>query len=361
MSNKSVKKNGSASGAALRFLRVCCIVSAVLLAGVLAMGFINNGGTVNNVTSSDVPSSSITVATTQPETTTTTTTTAPSTTKAVPVTSENGYRIVYTVSEVNVRSGASEFYELIDTLPADSAVEFIKKVEGVDGDEWCEVYYNEAVCYIHRDYLTTKVPATVVQQAQKKTVDPNQKLWYVMVVDKNRQLPDGYVPDLEYVADSECSMDARVAPYFDKMYEAALADGVELVAYSGYRSYETQEYNYEALVEEYMEYYDMTRTEAEAEAATEILPPGTSEHNLGLAMDIGGTDEDFDETEAYAWLSENAHKYGFIERYTEEKQEITGIIPEPWHWRFVGIKHATAMKEKGICLEEYLQSYGVDY
>ena len=107
-----------------------------------------------------------------------------------------------------------------------------------------------------------------------------------------------------------------------------------------------------------MSQYSLSREEAAKKAATVILPPGTSEHNLGLAMDICNTYDSFANGEEYAWLVENAHKYGFILRYTAEKQEITGIVPEPWHWRFVGVEYAEKIKESGLCLEEYLDSIG---
>ena len=73
-----------------------------------------------------------------------------------------------------------------------------------------------------------------------------------------------------------------------------------------------------------------------------------------------GTSDDFDLTPAYKWLTENAHKYGFILRYTSDKREITGIVDEPWHWRYVGVETATAMKGTGLCLEEYLANAAVE-
>ena len=78
-------------------------------------------------------------------------------------------------------------------------------------------------------------------------------------------------------------------------------------------------------------------------------------------MDICGTESSFSNTKEYAWLQQHAHEYGFILRYTAEKQPITGIIPEPWHWRYVGVENAEKIKNSGLCLEEYLDSIGVAY
>lgn len=192
-------------------------------------------------------------------------------------------------------------------------------------------------------------------------VDPEQELWNLVVVNSGREMPEGYVPQLEYVAGSEEEMDYRVAPWYDKMYYAALEDGITLTPYSGYRSYDLQKSNYESLTYTYMDEYDLSWEEAAEEAAMVILPPGTSEHNLGLAMDICNTYDSFAYQEEYEWLTQHAHEYGFILRYTEENTDITGIVDEPWHWRYVGVEYAEKIKNSGLCLEEYLDSVGIDY
>ena len=110
-----------------------------------------------------------------------------------------------------------------------------------------------------------------------------------------------------------------------------------------------------------MSQYGLSRKEAEKKAATVILPPGTSEHNLGIAVDICNTKSSFAQSREYAWLEKHAHEYGFILRYTAQKQSVTGIIPEPWHWRYVGVEYAKKIKDSGLCLEEYLDSVGISY
>ena len=145
------------------------------------------------------------------------------------------------------------------------------------------------------------------------------------------------------------------------MYYAAKKDGITLTPYSAYRTYERQKTNYNNLTNQYMSQYGLSREAAAKKAATVILPPGTSEHNLGLAMDICNTYDSFANSREYAWLQKHAHEYGFILRYTKEKQPITGIVPEPWHWRYVGVEYAEKIKDSGLCLEEYLDSVGIKY
>ena len=98
----------------------------------------------------------------------------------------------------------------------------------------------------------------------------------------------------------------------------------------------------------------LTEEQARAKTAFTVLPPGCSENNYGLAADIGWLDSSFASSPAYAWLRANAARYGFIERYTAEKEEITHFSASPWHWRYVGSEAAAAMKESGQCLEEYV-------
>ncbi len=211
---------------------------------------------------------------------------------------------------------------------------------------------------------TTKRDFTTQPQLDENNriiVNPEQENWNLVVVNSGRAMPEGYVPKLTTVAGTGVKLDYRVAPWYDKMYNAALKDGIRLVPYSGYRSYERQKINYNNLTEKYMGRYGISRAEAAKRAATVILPPGTSEHNLGLAMDICNTYDSFANQKEYKWLVEHAHEYGFILRYTAEKKPITGIVAEPWHWRYVGVEYAEKIKNSGLCLEEYLDSIGVAY
>ena len=103
------------------------------------------------------------------------------------------------------------------------------------------------------------------------------------------------------------------------------------------------------------EHRPKTLEEAEELTQQTINKPETSEHNLGLAIDFNYVDYDFEKSSAYEWLLENAENYGFILRYPKEKESITKVSYEPWHWRFVGVEHARKINELGMCLEEYIE------
>ncbi|HZK21857.1 MAG TPA: M15 family metallopeptidase [Oscillospiraceae bacterium] len=183
--------------------------------------------------------------------------------------------------------------------------------------------------------------------------------WELTLVNTNYRLPEGFVPEKLLTVVNDCRLDSRVVPHYIDMYNAALKDGAKLTPFSGYRTYEVQERNYNNKINYYRGLgYD--KSEAAVKAATVIMPPGSSEHNLGFAMDIVTCDTWFETTTEFTWLRENAYKYGFIMRYAKEKTDITGVIYEPWHWRYVGVKAATDIYQTRdasgveICLEEYL-------
>lgn len=176
------------------------------------------------------------------------------------------------------------------------------------------------------------------------------------IVNGEYSLPENYKPTLaEAVKGSGYYLDYRVAPYYQKMYDAAKADGIILTPVSGYRSYERQERNFENEIEANIK-TGLDRKEATVKAATVIMVPGSSEHNAGLAMDICSLAQSFENTKEFEWLSENAAEYGFILRYPkdERSRNITKVIYEPWHYRYVGVDAAKEIKAKGITLEEYL-------
>ena len=183
------------------------------------------------------------------------------------------------------------------------------------------------------------------------TIDEDN--WNLTLVNRGYRIIDSYKPDLVYVCGSSEQLDKKIAEHYEAMYNAAKEDGVTLTPCSGYRSYDLQKRNYNNKVA-YYESLGYTKDEALEKAATIIMPPGSSEHNLGYAMDIVCVDEWFEDTDEFKWLMENAQDYGFILRYPKEKQDITNVIYEPWHWRYVGVEHAKKMKATGQVLEEYL-------
>lgn len=146
------------------------------------------------------------------------------------------------------------------------------------------------------------------------------------------------------------------------MMDACRAAGLSPLICSSYRTQEYQERLFNNKVDQLMA-QGYSRTEAEEEAGTAVAVPGTSEHQLGLAVDIVDLnyqllDHGQEKTDVQKWLIEHCWEYGFILRYPENKSEITGIIYEPWHYRYVGKEAAKEITEAGICLEEYLESIG---
>lgn len=192
-----------------------------------------------------------------------------------------------------------------------------------------------------------------------KLAEINEDKWYLMLVNRDYILPDDYtVKTAKTVIDvyggyDRGYLDYRVAPHYIEMYNAALEDGLKLSPLSGYRSVERQKNNFENLIRDYMN-KGYSKAQATVLASEIILPPSTSEHNAGLAMDILSLEVSFENSDEFAWLQEHAADYGFILRYPKDKQKITKITYEPWHWRYVGVKAAKEMKASGECLEEYL-------
>jgi D-alanyl-D-alanine carboxypeptidase len=140
--------------------------------------------------------------------------------------------------------------------------------------------------------------------------------------------------------------------HYEEMFDAAAAEGIYLTPVSGYRSYDTQVELYNNKINQ-MRNQGYSPEEAPIQAATIVMVPGSSEHNLGYAMDIVSLYESFDQTAEFDWLMENAEDYGFILRYPKGKEDITKVIYEPWHWRYVGVDTARKINASGLTLEEY--------
>ena len=183
----------------------------------------------------------------------------------------------------------------------------------------------------------------------------------LLLVNRDNPLPENYdyegnlttIPD-EYINGSLKQIDKNVWPYMKAMIDAAWADGVKLYVWSPYRSYDIQNMLFKKQVNRCIQ-NGISADKAEEEAAKVVSRPGTSEHNTGLAADFNMADDKFESTEMYKWMQEHAADYGFIMRYSGEKQPITGVIHESWHYRFVGINTAKEMNRLNMCLEEYVE------
>ena len=176
--------------------------------------------------------------------------------------------------------------------------------------------------------------------------------WNLMLVNGESYIPQGYEIKLTRLENGE-RLDKRICPCLQEMFAAAREEGIYLEVTSGYRSSREQGEIMEQRKEKY-ESMGYAGDEAVAMAASWVMEPGTSEHQLGLAADINSAFGD--SGEAYDWLAENAHEYGFILRYPEDKTEVTGIDYEPWHYRYVGREAAKEIYEQGLCLEEYVEA-----
>ena len=178
--------------------------------------------------------------------------------------------------------------------------------------------------------------------------------WQLILVNSEYKVPEGW--ESEFVTLSRGEMvDKRIYPDLQDMFDTALSEGIDLVVRSGYRSEKEQK---EILIEKIGSFRKegYGNTEA-AEKATDLVSmPGTSEHQLGIAVDINA-ENGTEKNKAYKWLSENSYRFGFIVRYPSGKSHITGISYEPWHFRYVGKDHAKRIYESGQCLEEYLQQF----
>lgn len=184
--------------------------------------------------------------------------------------------------------------------------------------------------------------------------------WAYFLINEEFPLEKNYTVSLAQVQGT-FTMDERCAEYAKAMIKDAEEDGIDLCVVSAYRSIEKQTENLDSYIERLMN-EGLSREEAEKSALREIAEPGKSEHNAGLALDIltydwWGTHDDvtadFENTEEFRWLSENAHKYGFILRYPKEWESTTGYAYEPWHYRFVGVYYAEKIKESELPFEYY--------
>ncbi len=152
-------------------------------------------------------------------------------------------------------------------------------------------------------------------------------------------------------------MHGAVIEPFKKMTAAMKADGLSgLFVQSAFRDYAHQQFLFSRKKSIYIR-QGFGDEEAAAYASRSVTFPGASEHQSGLALDVtldGMLNQSFGETAHGKWLEQNCHRFGFIIRYPQSKTEITNIIYEPWHLRYVGMPHSAYMKEKNLCLEEYI-------
>lgn len=204
---------------------------------------------------------------------------------------------------------------------------------------------------------------TNVQKSEKSKKIEKNLPWNLTLVNKDNPLPETFVPESLADADNGYEADSRITDALKKMIaDARSTENVRIIALSAYRDYEYQKELFDDKVQRLQQEKGYSVTKAREEAATVVAYPGTSEHQLGLALDLVDArhvklDESQENTAAYKWLYKHCAEYGFIVRYPNGKTDITGIIYEPWHFRYVGEEAAKIIMEKGITLEEYIEEY----
>lgn len=209
----------------------------------------------------------------------------------------------------------------------------------------------------HKSYTPTKIVAIVNTNNDydfyEHDIDTDIAKDYLMLTNKFYNLKKDYIPnDLvdisnKYYYGSDHKTRKVVYDNFISMWNAAYEEGIYLIVDTSYRTYETQKRVYDS-------YKDTRGTDYADEIAAR---PGYSEHQTGLALDIFSKDNplisNFKGSASHTWLLENAYKYGFIERFPEEKEDITGFASEAWHYRYVGIDAATYIQDNDITFDEY--------
>lgn len=216
---------------------------------------------------------------------------------------------------------------------------------------------------------TTLPETTVEETTEEVTTEPEttpepevtETPWYLVLVNPWHPLPEDYQFELTTVT-GKYKIDSRCADALKQFLADCKAAGHTPYICSAYRTWDDQVYLFDKKVKSFTS-KGYSEAEAKILAAKETAVPGTSEHQLGLAADIlcqsrPWLDDGQANTATQKWLMANCHKYGFILRYPKGTTPITGIIYEPWHYRYVGVEIATEIMTKGITLEEYLGIIG---
>ncbi len=270
--------------------------------------------------------------------------------------------IGYTDSEVEIlleKLSDSSLDNLLDSEKNEVLVSIVEQ------KYFIENYLDEYLAY-YEDNTSTEfsdVIAIINVNADNEwydfSLETDTSLDELMIVNKFYALTSDYTPenlvtiplDYSYGEEGDNQLIDYAYEHFLDLWNAAYEEGHYLMVTSSYRDYESQEeiYNYRV------------QTYGQRQADESAARPGHSEHQTGLVVDMTSTSapsaSSFGESEAYEWLKENAYLYGFIERYPEGKEYLTGYEAESWHWRYVGIEAATIMHEEDITYDEYYAFY----
>lgn len=222
---------------------------------------------------------------------------------------------------------------------------------------------SEAIVSENADAEKTGEDGSVTEDDNAEQEEFRSDDWRLVLINKQNSIPDDYTFQLGTIK-GKMQCDKRILEDLLAMLEAAEEDGVNLTICSPYRDLEYQQMLFNRKIERYMK-RGMSYMEAYQLSSQAVTVPGASEHQIGLALDIVcndymSLDEGFGDTKAGKWLATNSCRFGFILRYPEGKENITGIEYEPWHFRYVGKAAATVIMEQGITLEEFWEEYVED-
>ncbi len=197
----------------------------------------------------------------------------------------------------------------------------------------------------------------VLEETKEKAEEHLPEDWNLILVNKTHPIPEDYQVELKSIGSGH-QIDARAYDDFKAMIQASQNDGVTIYVTSSYRDLNKQIALYEKKTDSYLQ-QGYSLEDALSKAGQVVAVPGTSEHHLGLALDMVSSeyrrlDEKQEQTKGFQWLKEHSWEYGFILRYPNGSTDITGIIYEPWHFRYVGLEAAKEIYESGVTLEEYL-------
>ena len=207
-------------------------------------------------------------------------------------------------------------------------------------------------------YVSDNEEEKSVNEAEEESFSSDD--WKIVLVNKQHPIPEDYSFELGTISGSMRCDERIITPLLD-MLKGARADGVNLIVCSPYRDMDRQTMLFSNKVGRYMD-GGLSYMDAYNLASQAVTVPGSSEHQIGLAVDIitdgySSLDEGFGDTAAGKWLAANSSKYGFILRYPDGKENITSIEYEPWHFRYVGVEAATVITENNLCLEEFWNIY----
>lgn len=215
-----------------------------------------------------------------------------------------------------------------------------------------------ALLYLFHGSISGSVPDTVpadtppLLQENQPEETASQAGWERILVNRWNPIPADYKVTLTHLKNGQ-AVDSRMYPSLQKMFDDARSAGILPSVTSSYRTAAQQQQILEEKISDYQaEGYSPTEAKTLAEKWAAI--PGTSEHQIGLAVDISTENSHIqDASVVWDWFRQNCHQYGFILRYPENKTTLTGVIHEPWHFRYVGKEAAREIMQRGICLEEY--------